>query len=129
MPRYFTRLANGDYAACNGWIMGAVNVLDNFAESQEFMYFRRRIVIWGELVKLRYGKSKRDAPFLWKRMKHYVQLMAHHFHGFRIDNAHGTPIFVGEYMMRKARKVRPNLVIFAELFANNAQVDALYVKR
>jgi glycogen debranching enzyme len=52
--------------------MGDVNVLENFAESYAFMFFRRRIVIWGDLVKLRYGNKKSDSPLVWKRMKRYV---------------------------------------------------------
>ena len=75
-----------------------------------FNYLRRHVVIWGDLVKLRYGNSKKDSPYLWKHMKSYVQTMAKAFHGFRFDNAHSTPIHVCEYLLRKARKGQPIIV-------------------
>lgn len=103
--------------------------MDNFAESQHFPYFRRNIIVWTDLIKLRYGKSKKDCPALWKYMKQYVQIMAKTFHGFRIDNAHSTPISVGEYFLRKARIANPQLIIFGELFTGDAVKDALFVKR
>jgi len=62
-------------------------------------------------------------------MKLYIQSMAKIFHGFRIDNAHSTPINVGEYFLRKARIVNPNLIIFGELFTGDPVKDALFVKR
>lgn len=61
--------------ANNGWIQG-FDPLKNFAENQEHHYLRRTIVIWGDLVKLRYGASKKDCPALWKYMKQYVQEMS-----------------------------------------------------
>jgi glycogen debranching enzyme len=99
---YFTALKNGSSAANNGWI-GDYDSLKNFAANEEHHYLRRTIVIWGDLVKLRYGNSKRDSPNLWKRMKKYIQSFSQIFNGIRIDNAHSTPLNVGEYLMRKAR--------------------------
>ncbi|KAL4459433.1 hypothetical protein ABPG74_018046 [Tetrahymena malaccensis] len=128
VPRYFTKMSNGRYAANNGWIMN-YDPLKNFADDQEFHYYRRTICIWGDLIKLRYGSTKKDSPGLWKRMKKYIQEMAKVFHGFRLDNAHSTPLHVGEYFMRKARNVNKNLMIFAELFTGNGQKDAIFCKR
>lgn len=62
-------------------------------------------------------------------MKTYVQTLAQYFHGFRLDNAHSTPIHVGEYLLRKARNVNKNLVVFAELFTQTLELDAKFVKR
>lgn len=54
VPRYFTRMANGVFAANNGWILD-YDPLKNFAEDNEFHYLRRDIFIWGDLIKLRFG--------------------------------------------------------------------------
>ena len=51
-----------------------------------------------------------------KHMTQYVQDMAKMFNGFRLDNAHSTPIFVAEYLAQKAREINPDLIIMAELF-------------
>lgn len=127
VQNYFTPLRNGDFAANNGWILFA-DPKENFAGSHNFHYLRRNIVIWRDLIKLRYGESKKDSPFLWKHMKTYVQSCASIFHGFRIDNAHSTPLHVGEYFMRKARQANPNLHVFCELFCGDPSTDALYTK-
>ena len=60
----------------------------------DFHYLRRTINVWGDSVKLRYGKSPADSPYLWDRMARYVSDMAAVFDGFRLDNAHSTPINV-----------------------------------
>ncbi|EGR29515.1 hypothetical protein IMG5_154030 [Ichthyophthirius multifiliis] len=128
VPRYFTKLKNGTFAANNGWIQD-YDPLKIFTDDGEYHYLRRTINIWGDLVKLRYGNSKKDSPGLWKRMKQYVQLMARIFHGFRLDNAHSTALNVGEYFMRKARNQNKNLMIFAELFTGNVTKDAIFCKK
>eukprot|EP01017_Pseudomicrothorax_dubius_P008260 TRINITY_DN12701_c0_g1_i2.p1 TRINITY_DN12701_c0_g1~~TRINITY_DN12701_c0_g1_i2.p1 ORF type:complete len:205 (-),score=31.21 TRINITY_DN12701_c0_g1_i2:60-674(-) len=125
---YFQELKNGSVAACNGWIMNA-DPCENFAESDQFRYLRRHIVIWGDLLKFRYGKSPEDSPLLWSHMTKYVQEMAGIFHGFRIDNAHSTPLHVGDYLLQKAREVNPNLLVFSELFSGSQEADATFVKR
>lgn len=126
---YFSILEDGKTkAGHNGWIMD-VDVLEDFADSSNFHFLRRTIHIWGDLVKLRYGKSKKDCPFLWKYMKQYVVETAKAFGGIRLDNAHSTPIHVAEYFLRKARKTNPSVYIFAELFTGNSNYDALFCKR
>jgi glycogen debranching enzyme len=87
--------------------------------SKEFYFLRRKVNIWGDLVKLRYGNSKEDSPKLWNHMTEYVQLMARYFNGFRIDNCHNTPLHVGKYFIEKARNVNHSLIVFAELFTNS----------
>lgn len=71
---------------------------------------------------------KKDSPALLKFMKKYVKMMASVFHGLRLDNANSTPRHVGEYMMRKARRVNQNVLAFAELFTGSNEKDALYTK-
>lgn len=36
---------------------------------------------------------------------------------------------VGEYMMRKARKSNPNILVFAELFTGSPLIDSIFTKR
>lgn len=128
VQKYFTPLANGKYACNNGWIMN-VNPLEDFATSNQFHYLRRTIIIWSDLVKLRFGKEKNDSSYLWKHMKEYVKKMAKVFHGFRLDNAHSTPMHVGEYFMRKARKQNNELLVISELFTGSNEMDALLAKK
>lgn len=83
----------------------------------------------GDCVKLRYGKSPEDSPYLWERMSKYIEMNAKIFDGFRIDNCHSTPIHVGEYFLDLARKYNPNLYVVAELFSGSETLDCLFVER
>ena len=77
----------------NGWIGGISPDLD-FASEINFSYLRRHVNIWSDSIKLRYGRYPADSPFLWEHMSDYVAKMASMFDGFRLDNAHSTPIHV-----------------------------------
>ena len=112
----------------NGWIWAADAMKDN-AGPDSRAYLRREVIVWSDCVKLRYGKSSKDNPFLWDFMARYTRLMAKYFAGFRIDNCHSTPIVVAEYLLDEARKVRPNLAVFAELFTGSEQMDYVFVER
>jgi glycogen debranching enzyme len=135
---YFTRLPLNDITkkhspkalalVNNGWIWNADAMRDN-AGPESKAYLRREVIVWGDCVKLRYGSSPEDNPFLWDYMAKYTRLMAKHFSGFRIDNCHSTPLAVAEYLLDEARKVRPNLTVFAELFTGSEEADYIFVKR
>ena len=112
----------------NGWIWAADAMRDN-AGPYSKAYLRREVIVWGDCVKLRYGKSPEENPFLWDYMARYTRLMAKYFSGFRIDNCHSTPLVVAEYLLDEARKIRPNLAVFAELFTGDEQMDFAFVER
>ena len=112
----------------NGWIWAA-NVMNDQAGPESRAYLRREVIVWGDCVKLRYGNSPEDNPFLWEFMTKYTRLMAKYFAGFRIDNCHSTPLVVAEYLLDQARAVRPNLAVFAELFTGSQEMDYGFVKR
>lgn len=114
--------------AVNGWIWAADAMKDNAGPDWR-PYLRRELIPWSDCVKLRYGNGPEDNPFLWEFMGKYCRLMAKYFAAFRIDNCHSTPMHVAEYMLDEARKVRPDLAVFAELFTNNEQTDFMFIKR
>lgn len=129
VERYFRELPNEE-ASCvahNGWI-GNANPLEDFG-MVGWHYLDRSINIWSDSVKLRFGDCPADSPYLWERMSQYVCEMAIIFDGFRLDNAHSTPIHVANYMLQVARSVNSNLFIMAELFTSNADIDAMFVRR
>jgi len=71
-----------------------------FVVSGEYYYLRRRVNVWGDLLRIRYGERVEDSPRAWGHMLHYVRLMAKYFDGFRMDNLHGTQLSVARYMIR-----------------------------
>ena len=135
---YFTRLPLNEttkkhnpkalFLVNNGWVWAADAMKDN-AGSNSRAYLRRQVIVWADCVKLRYGKSPQDNPYLWDYMARYTRLMAKYFAGFRIDNCHSTPLHVAEYLLDQAREVRPDVAVFAELFTGDEKMDYFFVKR
>ena len=60
-------------------------------------------------------------------MSTYVSDMARIFDGFRLDNAHSTPVHVCQYLLNVARNQNDKLFVMAELFTNSAEIDADFV--
>ena len=106
------------YALNNGWVDNK-DATRIFVLSQEHHYLRRRVNAWGDLLRIRYGDKPEDSPEAWEHMLEYVRLMARYFDGFRMDNLHGTQLNVARHMIHEARKVNPDLIVFAELFTSS----------
>ncbi|CAN3356215.1 glycogen debranching enzyme [Diutina catenulata] len=131
IENYFTEVKGKDktyYLANNGWIW-AGNPLVDFASDESRAYIRREVIVWGDCVKLRYGRGPEDSPAVWDRMTKYVEHSAAVFDGFRIDNCHSTPLHVGEALLDAARRVNPDLYVVAELFSGSEDIDKIFVER
>ena len=68
VSKYFTQVISLEgkkfYALNNGWVHN-IDKSVNFIYSKQFYFLRRRVHIWGDLVRIRYGKKPEDSPLSW----------------------------------------------------------------
>lgn len=149
ITKYFTVLDESNYNlifANNGWIYGNNDPTINFTSSEYNYYFIRGIICWGDCVKFNYfghenigeyekhvinfkGNNYYPSKSLIDYMLCYVRNMAEIFDGFRLDNCHSTPIFILELLMNESRKINPNLLVMAELFAGDEKREISFVNK
>ncbi|CAF1200337.1 unnamed protein product [Rotaria sordida] len=114
--------------AHNGWVMND-DPLRCFADEGQYVYLRRDLLQWSDLIKLRFGSKREDCPSLYDYMKEYTRLVATTFHGCRLDNCHSTPLWLAQQMMDYAREINPNFYINAELFTGNMSLDMQFINQ
>lgn len=112
--------------AHNGWVMGW-DATKDFARTTNVIYENRRLVVWGDSVKLNYHTKYDECPVIYDYMAKYTSLMASIFDGLRIDNCHSTPIHVAKYLLSQARKTNPEILLMLELFTGNEDNDSKFV--
>ena len=121
LPRYFSKLKNGDLALNNGWVMNWPAGLDFAAPGHHLVYMKRHVVAWGDCLKLRY-----EGETVYGVMEEYCRRVAGSFDGVRLDNCHSTPIHVLRRLIGVMRKTNPHLLVMAELFTGEAGNDVVY---
>jgi glycogen debranching enzyme len=114
--------------AHNGWIMND-DSLRCFADEGQYIYLRRDLIQWSDIIKLRLGEKLEDCPALYQYTKEYTRLIATTFHGCRLDNCYSTPLWFAQEMMDYARQINPNFYINAELFTGNMKTDCLFINK
>jgi glycogen debranching enzyme len=114
--------------AHHGWVMHD-DPLRCFAEKGKFVYLRRDLLQWSNIIKLRFGNRREDSPALYDYMKEYTRLVATIFDGCRLDNCHSTPLWLAQEMTDYAREINPNFYINAELFTGNVQTDIQFLNQ
>ena len=81
---YFTRVKDattGETVALlnNGFVWGAA-VHGDIGGAGSRAYLRREVIVWDDCVKLFYGESQQDNPWLWAHMAKYTEDAARLFH-------------------------------------------------
>ncbi|ELP93786.1 hypothetical protein EIN_175730 [Entamoeba invadens IP1] len=116
-------------AAHHGWIFGGDPFFDFVGDKSSKVYIRREAIVWEDSLKLNYGSTYKGHEYIWDHMAEYVCLNAKLFDGLRLDNCHSVPLPALEYILSKAREINSELVVLAELFADNADAVIQYVVR
>ena len=78
-------------------------------------YFKRKVTVWGDCIKLNYGFSPVNCPFLMKKSIKYINDMARIFNGFVINDITSIPINILEFLMQEAREINPDLLLITRL--------------
>ena len=92
-------------------------------------YLTREIVVWSDCMKLRYFDEAMNPTWFYEVIKEYIQILAVIFDGFRLDNCHNTSLHLLEQLLKEARRLCPDLFIFAELFTQDQSVDIEYISK
>lgn len=121
---YFYKLSNGDFCLLNGSMHG-IDMSKNPSLLNEHFYFRRKVIVWTDSIKLNYVSSKLQ-PKMWGEMTEYTKQMALVFDGFRLNNFQSTSIDIAKFFIDSAMKFNESLFLFSELFLNSPKIEANY---
>lgn len=124
---YFTHLPSGLPVLLNGFIYSPRKFLEDI--SAKWDYLERNVITWRDCVKLNYGKDLKSCGEWINVIKDHTTTLASIFAGFRLDNCHGTPLWVTKYLVSECRKCNPDLLILAEFFSNSAETDTKYCSK
>ena len=102
---------------CDGYIPENSENTTELGNNQNYFldYFKRKVNVWGDCIKLNYGYSPVNCPFLMKKAIKYINDMARIFNGFVINDITSIPVNVLEFLMQEAREINPDLLLITKL--------------
>lgn len=124
---YFTALPDGKQVLLNGFIFNPKRFASDISAKWNYLY--RNVITWNDCVKINYGQDLTACSSWFHIIEAHVVSLSKVFSGFRIDNCHGTPLWVTEHLIHVARSHNPNLLVLAELFTNSPEIDSLYASQ